>query len=313
MKKQSWYKLGIKALVFLILVIIVDFSIGRVFDVLNDQVFVRNPKSSPADYLVKALDSDIIIIGASTAQCHYIPSIIEDSLKMNTYNSGLDGTPFIVQNALLNLMLDRYQPKIIVWEIGEVSMEIGDDSKHISYLYPYYDKNKQVKEIIDKTDCFQKYRMISKTYRNNSTILDGLKNLLLRGSIETNPELKGYLPLDSTGYAYPPKIHKEIGNTLDCKKIEMLKNTIERCNDLRVLVCFSFSPKYLDNYAEIMSSAGCKALFGVAKEYNIPVLDFYTLFPEHPQYFKDNAHLNERGAKEYMEYFVTALKRFFNG
>ena len=214
MKNKSWYSFGVKTVVFIIVVVMVDIIIGKSFDVLGNQIYNKDPKATPSDYMVKTLESDIIILGASTALCHYNPSIIEDSLKMSTYNCGSDGTPFLVQNSLLNLMLDRYQPKVVVWEIGETSMEIEKETNHTGLLYPYYDKSKQVREIVDDVDCFQKYRMLSHTYRYNSKLLDELKNLMYSHSGESRKELKGYLPLDTTGYTFPSKIIKKYENIL---------------------------------------------------------------------------------------------------
>lgn len=306
---MSWFRFGVKIVVFLLIAIFVDLIIGKTFDVMGNRIYAKNPKATPSDYMVKTLESDIIIIGASTALCHYIPSIIEDSLKMSTYNCGSDGTPFLVQNSLLNLLLDRYQPKVVIWEIGETSMEIEKETKHLGFLYPYYDKSKQVREMVDDIDCFQKYRMLSKTYRYNSKIIDKIKSLLSSHPSESKTDLKGYLPLDTTGYTFPSKIVKQYENSLDKKKIDLLGLTLKRCKDLNVQIVFSFSPKYLENYDEIKSSLSCQALFDIANQYEVPVLDFYTLFSDKPTLFKDNAHLNDNGAKKYMGVFTPALKK----
>ena len=312
MKNRLWYRLGVKTIVFIVCVIAVDFIIGKFFDVLGDRIYDKDPKATPSDYMVKNMESDVVVLGASIASRHYIPSMIEDSLLLSAYNCGFDGTPFVVQNSLLNLMLDRYKPKVIVWEIGEVSMETEKDIKHIAYLYPYYDKNKQARAIVDGTDRFQRFRMLSKTYRHNSEVLNELKTLLGPAPRESQLSLKGYMPLDTTGYIFPTKIHKKFANTLDTNKVVLLESTIIRCKESNVPIVFSSSPRYIENYDEIKASHSYRALIDVANKYDVPFLDFYELYSNDSTLFKDNAHMNDKGARKYMGVFIPALKHLCN-
>lgn len=307
MKNKSWYILGAKTIVFLILVVIVDLIIGKAFDVLENRIYAKDPKAMPSEYMVRDIDADVVVLGASVASRHYIPSMIEDSLKMSAYNCGVDGTPFIIQNSLLNLMLDRYNPKVVVWEIGELSMEKGALIQHLDYLYPYYDKNQQAREIVDGTDRFQKYKMLSKTYRHNSNVLNEVKTLVSSSPRESQLSLKGYMPLDTTGYLFPTKIHQNMANDLDVSKIELLKTTLKRCKEANVLMVFSFSPQYIDNYDEIKSSRSYLALKETANEYGVTILNYSNLYSNDSTLFKDNAHMNDNGAKLYMGVFAPAL------
>lgn len=307
--KKPWYRFGVKTIAFLVSVIIVDMIIGKSFDVLRDLDYKKNPQSRPSDYMVKSVESNVVIVGSSLASCHYIPAKIEDGIGLSTYNCGMDGTGFLVQNSLLNLMLDRYQPKVIVWEVGETSMESGDDFSDFQHLYPYYDSSKQVKDIVNHNNRIGGIKLLSKTYRHNSCMLDYLKGLLTSTSSLSKLELKGYLPLDTTGYVFPTKIHKAYGNTLDSYKTNLLEQTIARCKDSNVCLVIPSSPRYINNYDEIKATHSYQAITEIAKRYDVPILDFFNVFSNDSTMFKDNAHLNCRGAGHYMDVFVRELKR----
>lgn len=308
MKNRPWLVLGVKIIAFLALIVIIDWVIGKSFDVLEDRIYAKDPQLEPTNYMVKDLESDIVIVGASTASRHYIPSMIEDSLNMSAYNCGFDGTPFVVQNALLNLMLDRYTPKVIIWEMEGLEMEEDKEIQFLYYLYPYYDSDARVRVAVDGKDRYQRFRMLSKTYRHNSKILTELNDLFSTELRATQLTLKGYKPLDDKGDHYPTRIHKAYGNTLDTNYVTMLENTIVRCKESGMTLVLTTSPRFINDYDEIESTPSYTTIVQVAQKYSIPHLDFFELYSNDSTLFYDNAHLNDNGTRQYMGVFIPALK-----
>lgn len=312
MKKNQWYVFGAKVIAFIILVFALDIIIGKAFDKLEKSRYAKDPKLIPTKYMVSDLESEVVIVGASTASCHYIPSIMEDSLSMSVFNCGFDGTPFIVQNALLNLMLDRYNPKLIIWEMEGLELEEDHNLQFVQYLYPYYDQSSQVREVVNSKDYYQKYRMLSKTYRHNSKLLTEVKDLFSTGPRDAQLTLKGYKPLITSGNKYPTRIHKWYGNTLDSTYLASLETTIDRCQKAGIPLVFSTSPRYINDYEEIKNSPSYSNIVSISKKYNIPHLDYFELFSNDSTQFYDNAHLNANGAQNYMSVFIPALKEIID-
>lgn len=308
MKRNPWYVFWAKVVGVSILLIALDIIFGRSFDELENRIYAKDSRLIPTRYMVSDLESDVVIVGASTASCHYIPSVMEDSLSLSVYNCGFDGTPFVVQNALLNLMLDRFKPQLIIWEMEGLDLEEDNNIQFVQYLYPYYDKSSLVREVVNSKDQFQKYRMLSKTYRHNSKLLTEVKDLFSLGPRDSQMSLKGYKPLTNTG-KYPDKIHKWYGNTLDSSYVAYLENTIIRCKREGIPLVFSTSPRYINDYEEIKNSKSYSSLIGISKKYEIPHLDFFELYTNDSTLFKDNAHLNACGAQQYMSVFIPALKK----
>ena len=311
MKKDFIRYIG-KVLLFIGAVVMLDVLSGIVLRKLHRASFERNSQRFEvrALYAIEKGDAEIAIIGASDASHSYISREIEDSLGLTTFNYGKDGCFFIYQNCLINLMLERYAPKVIVWEIGKACLSVdqnGDDRQwqSISDFYPYYDQNKYCYDVINKKGIYQHLFMYSSLYRFNSKLLSILEPFI---SSEEVPATKGYLPLPNTGYIYPEYHVSKTSNSIDPWKVELLKGTLDLLRDKSVKVVFCFSPGYGENGSERTSQFN--KLKEMVKLYDVSMIDYQDspVFMSDSTLFKDARHLNDKGAKLYMEYFIPELK-----
>jgi hypothetical protein len=310
MKKFILYLLAI-----LISVIVLDFGTGKFLDVIQRKAFERNPERFEvrAMYAIEKANSEVDIIGASDASHSYISNMIADSLGLTTFNYGKDGCFFIWQNCLVNLMLERHTPKMILWEIGKNSLSTPESKEErewqsIKDFYPYYKKSAFCKNLIDSRGRFQQLCMLSGLYRFNSSILSIVEPFITGESIDNST--KGYLPLPNEGYIHPTfKQGKPLEDNIDNRKTEMLRSTLDICHEKGVAVVFCFSPKYKNDNIEVTSQ--WHELKSIASEYGVPLIDNENnqLFITDSTLFKDDAHLNDKGARLYMEYFIPQLKQ----
>ena len=241
----------------------------------------------------------MVIIGASTASRHYIPQQISDTLSMSVYNCGLDGCYLLSQCCLINTILDRYTPKVVLWEIGGQSLSPrNDEYDHVDYFYPYY-SNKHCKLYINSVDKYQKYCMLSKMYQNNSDVDKYLQAFLDKETFDN-----GYWPLPNDG-KHPTKIGKDvICNIVDENKEEILDRTLMRLQESDVKVLFVQSPQYHDGVAK--ESASYKELLSIADKHNIPFMNFSNAIDD-PMLFSDAEHMNEKGAQAFMELLIPQM------
>lgn len=308
--RNPYIKILAKAVLFVFAFILIDYLVGLAFKQLRGSAFKKNALSQElsCEYCVEKATPDIAIIGSSTANHHYIPSLMEDSLGMSVYNFGKDGCFFYFQNALINLMIDRYSPSYIIWEIGESSLSSAynkhDEYQSVDLLYPWY-SNAYAKEYIDKKDTFQKIRMLSSCYRNNSDLLMYLR--LNNGN--NNSTLQGYVPLYNTD-DYPSMKSSVKGHySIDPQKIDILNQTIRHCKAAGVTLVFSSSPRYYDSC--VKSTDYYQALTDIATKNSIPFMDYYNLSPfcNDSTLFKDNDHMNNDGTVLYMSVFIPSLRK----
>lgn len=294
----------IKLVIFIVLVAILDQIVGLGFDYLRKKTIQYNPefKTLKPYYVVEKMNTDIVIIGASTASRHYIPKQISDSISMSVYNCGLDGCYLLSQCCLINTILDRYTPMVVLWEIGEQSLSPrNDEYDHVDYFFPYY-TNKHCKLYINAVDKYQKYCMFSKMYQNNSDIDKYLQALLDKETFD-----HGYWPLPNNG-KHPVNLGKDkINNLVDENKLELLDQTLFRLQDAGVKVLFVQSPQYHDGVAKV--SASYQELLSVAYKHNIPFMNYSNAIDD-SLLFSDAEHMNEKGARVFMDMFIPSMKTY---
>lgn len=294
-------------------IIIVDYLVGAMLVLLQNKSFEKNPKRFEfrAMYAIEKADDDILIVGASDASHSYISNVIEDSLNMTTYNLGKDGCFFIYQNCLINLMLERHVPRVILWEIGKNCLTASENEdrewKAIKDFYPYYRKSDYCKQLIDNRDKFQSIYMLSGLYRFNSSLLTIAEPFLFNDVVDDTAN--GYLPLPNEGYNYPEyRVLGKAVDNVDNEKIEILKGTLDKCKEKGIKVIFCFSPKFNSDNAE--GTLQYEELKRIANQNEVSLIDYRNKAPFNTDatLFKDNAHLNDKGARLYMEYFIPELK-----
>ena len=309
-----------KVLLLAVIIIVFDIAVGKWDSFIYSTVDI---KTNP-DYITKISNckDDILIIGSSTARHHYIPQKIQDSLGISVYNAGLDGAFFIFQNCVINYLLDNNTaPAYILWEIGDDCLSgiktQGLEYQQMDILYPCYSYD-YIHKAIDGHDVWQKYRMLSNMYRSNSNMLHDMLasiNVALRGRPQAQYILdscRGYNPLPNDGYVYPVMKCDSVEEFVDSERVDMLIQTIHKCKDCGVRLIFTSSPRYYD--ADLLSLKQARELRRIAQEENIPYLDYYHNcdIVSNNTYFKDNDHLNARGAEAYMDVFIPALNLVIN-
>ena len=175
--KKNYRHLLLKALLFLMLVIAADFITGSVLK----HFYFRQSSGWEyrTKYSIEDTKAEVLIFGASRAQQQYNPLFIEDNLHQTCYNVGRDGMPLFYHYAVLQAVLKRYTPKMIILDCEYGALRDGSSSyERISCLLPYYNDHPEMRPVIELRGSFEKYKFFSKIYPYNSLILKiGVGNL----------------------------------------------------------------------------------------------------------------------------------------
>lgn len=309
--KLQLFLFCIKAVIFLVLLFAIDRIVGVAFVAMKDIGLKKNPENIwlKTPFAVERVNSDIIIIGSSKASHHYIPQMISDSLHMTVYNCGQDGCFFLYQNCIINMLLDRYKPKIIIWDIQPSSFinNTAKEYQNIRYLSPYYSENEWANKYINSESEKMPLKMQSRMFAYNSKILNYLFPLVV-GWSKSNTD-NGYIPLFNEEDKYPEKRECKESNVQyerNNKYLSLLSATLKRCGDKEVVIKLFISPKYAfesDIYREVIKDISNVAINNYAHCYN-----YHSLFSNDSKLFKDVEHLNDNGAKKYTAFVVSDLK-----
>jgi len=303
MIKSNYYKrFLVNLLVFSGLLFAFDKALGYILQ----QLYFKQVAGEyyRATYSIDSTNADILIFGSSRASHHYVPEVLEEYLHMNTYNTGRDGNYLLYNYAVIKAVTERYSPKIIILDVNPTALFYRkDDYDRLSTLLPYYDSHPEIRNIVDRRNKYERFKLYSSLYPYNSLSLS-----ILVGNLEISKKLyvseDGYLPfykkmnpisiISKTTKDNPEEIYSD---SIDSFKIVALQDIAEICRKKKIPLVFVFSPIYSKVSNELANSK----LSTILKAYNVKYLDFSedTTFVNHPQYFQDESHMNDDGARTF--------------
>lgn len=255
-------------------------------------------------YLPNEVKADMILLGTSRCNFHYVPSILEDSIGMSVYNGGIDASNCIYAHYfVLNQILLHHTPKMICLEVMTNDYARQPNSfETTSFFAPYIGRSESADSVFRDAGTYWSYHF-SHLYRHNAKAVSNIGGLLVNKQQESQA---GYIPLPQP--AFPPKsLNKaDTPEATDQLKVQYLRKFAALCQSRHIRLAFMVSPAYTKADANLYA-----VLKDVAREHGIPFFDYHTqgLFLSHPDYFKDNEHLWDKGARLYTSIFAHDLRQ----
>ena len=272
-------KFLINILLFFAIVAGIDICVGKAGDYF--QSHAKGGDTRKTDNLVSKEQHDILIFGSSRACHHYDAPFLSDTLGLDVFNAGYDGNGVVLSYGLLSLVLERYQPKLIIFDV-EPSFDIikyaadNGNKRYINTLKPYF-KNSGVASVIKGVSEEEYYKNYSGMTRYNTTIISKVLDFMGGGSVVN----KGYVPMNGVYTGEPEKKVKH-ASEIDTYKLDCFANMVVA------------SPKYGEKNIEEL-----QPIIEICENSQIPFVDYYTdsLFMSHKEWFKEPMHLNAEGAR----------------
>lgn len=297
----------IRAFVVLAGVVILDFACRPVMDALRQVSLRTNPDNyeMTSYYGVEIASEDMLVLGASTATHHYIPSLLEDSLQMSVRNLGKDGAFLYCQICQLSLILERYTPKVILWDIHDDCLSHNldwGDFMEISDYFPYR-LNDISRSVVKEMGTFQSVSMQSWLYRYNSKLPEYLFSF-----VSGRNSQKGYVPLPADqGFSIEVSETKATEN-INQKKVELLEEVLALCKEKGCRLILATSPRLSDD--GVQQTEQYKMLCSITERMGIPYFNYHydSRFFNETTLFRDTDHLNDQGAALYTSCIIEELK-----
>lgn len=302
--------LGLITIVFIVLaaVVIVDVAVGRVMDWMLPQI--SNQGDTGKTYFsFYEVDSPIVIVGSSRAAHHFDPYLVEEELGEPTYNVGRDHCFFSYNCCVINSILERYSPHIIIWE-NSTSYLYSEFSDPLERLYPYCGKNPWVTQTLDEElPWSERVRLASSLYRYNSLFHRVLLRYVGRKKF-VDTSRRGYTPIQALPQPFPltldtiPVEYEGLSQT----KIARFRSTLAKARERNVRMIVVSSPKYV---FEIGDNLSRRVMEEICKEQGALFIDDSQMpyFYSHPEFFHDTVHLNEEGAACYTRMFLKQMEQ----
>lgn len=297
-----------KFVLYLLLVIFGVVATDFCFGLVMKSVLASTVKGDwgRRNYIVNASNEDLLILGASRAIHHYDTEIISDSLQMSCYNCGDDGMGILVHFPRFKKIIQRYHPKIVIYEVAPpIDYAQGDNTPFLGLLRPYSDDDimKKIIQDIDKKDLLFLH---SNLYKYNSSFIEMLSHRFSRspGTAKdfTYAPLVSVLQYDSG----PTSYEDEYENLeLDSIKYSYLSELADICRSNGVRLVFSASPWYRMSESDVFSP-----IYKLCAEKGVTFLNhnFDDSFNLEKNYFHDAAHLNKYGAETFSSLIAHEIK-----
>lgn len=295
-------KFIIKTILFFVIIAIIDIVSGKSFAFLVEHA--KGGDNWRNNYMCNKTSEDILVFGSSRAIHHYNPIILSDSLNLSCYNCGQNGNGIILNEARYQLMLQRYKPKVIIYDVlAKFDLLVGEDNhKYLGWLRAYYDRN-GIPEVFESVDGTEKYKMASQMYRYNTKFLQIITECI--HPLESDG-INGFRPedkeMDTMKVNKTPITHQT--PVYDSLKISYIKKMIEESIGTKII--FVVSPLW--NGADTIPY---QPIRDICKEKNIPFYDFSNnpKYVHHNEFFYDGSHMNARGADEFTKDLIIEHKK----
>lgn len=296
-----------KFLVSLFTILVLFFAIDRIGALAMSECMKRTNAKAEVKirYIADGIDEDVVLLGTSRCIHHYVPSIITDSIHKSVYNGGIsDSDNIYAHYILLNLMLIHHRPEVVCLELmpKDYSIQTDDPFGKISFFAPWIGRSAAADSVYMEAGTYWNY-VVSHLYRYNAKGVEALGGMI---SNHRYGEDNGYFTIEGT-HNKSLTMEKEVSpNGVDSLKLAYLQRFINLCHKDNIKLVFTFSPRYSTTpqgfYAPLMD---------IAAKNGVPCLDYHTsgLFHDHPEYFRDNGHMLENGAKAFSAIFAGDLKR----
>ncbi|MCB5284034.1 MAG: hypothetical protein LHW45_00340 [Candidatus Cloacimonetes bacterium] len=242
---------------------------------------------------IQRTQADVYIFGASRALRHYNPAIISSYLSSSSvYNAGVASSNAAYQYCMLNLLLENHTPEAILYEIGDLGKNLDGA---IADFFPYYDKNKEVHEVLRKRDPLAGIKFAIPLYAMNQKIF-GITHAYLNSS---DSSIEGFIPrrgtLDLAQIPIARQTDKKLqaDENFDPLAWNYFVRFANLCRDKNITLIYLYSPRYT-----MAKPVGFDLIKNFSEDHSIELLDFSEdrKYLDNAELFVDWHHLNEKGA-----------------
>lgn len=292
------FKVVKKLILFIALFWLVSSSIYLIINYMYFNSFGGN-SGAQMNHVIRT-DYDAYIFGSSRASRHYDPMLISQRLGLSCFNAGCDRKNATYQYGLLQLLLKSHVPKLIIYEIGDLSESLNGGTID---LYPYYYQNSFIRQLLNQRDYWAKSKFLFPLYSYNLKVFTVAKGFIL----STPPFETGFRPKE--GRMHPGEVRriKKTANIvspeepIDYKALENFKNFVRICNENKIELIFCHSPSYAPSQAP-----GLEKIKAIAATIDAPIYLYgeHESFMYQPELFKDAIHLNREGAKLFTKLLI---------
>lgn len=270
------------------------------------------------DILDGKVNSDIVIYGSSRAWVHFDSDIIRKKIKKSTYNLGIDGHNFWLQNLRHKQLLKfNKKPKLIIYSLDVITLLDNTELSNYEQFFPYMLFNQDFKNAIIGSNSDKNFEFsipLLRYFGRYKSIRTAFEMALFH---EENPIERscGYKGQDLLWNNDLENAQKKMGSykaVLNTSSILNFENFLKECKNLNIKIIFVYSPEYIEGQKFIENKYEIIKLYNdLSKKYSIPFYNFSNAkICFNKSYFYNATHMNKIGAELFSSQLADTLFKY---
>lgn len=293
-------------LILIVLFFIVDRLLGKWLQYKFDNAPQGDIKTFA--HSITNPSEDIYIYGSSRAMRGYDCSMFQKVLGYTCFNNGKENSTILYHNMILNAMLKKHIPKIIILDFAPKELSWGEyeNSKNVlaNTILPYSIHDTAFAAIAKQQFPKEYFKAkLSWLYAYKSAVIP----LINTKKDFDKGEINGFRPLQGSKVKSKPMNHGDEAEQPDSLAKTAFDAFIKIIAGKGIKLYVIQSPIFVKYYETTPSLDYAKT---VLKKYNITFWNYgFDTALYKPEYFYDNIHLNETGAALFSEKLAERIKQ----
>jgi hypothetical protein len=255
------------------------------------------------DIFSQRIKPDLLIQGSSRAKVQYSTVVMDSLLKTDSYNMGMNGSPFDVQYTRFKAcIMNGIIPKVIIQNVDYETITRNSPPYQPYFFLPYINNREFKKQVANQN--------LLPAYKRSVFFLKyaGELKAILTGLIEfchlhhfRSVKHKGYEGnnMKWNGANFERRKRQPIMAFTVDKDVDVLFNDfLKECKQYNIKVIMAYSPPYYELNDYLETEKIFDYYHAIAKKYDIPFLNYScdSISFDKTNYY-NATHMNQRGAE----------------
>lgn len=317
MIKRFIYNFAIFSCIILAILYVLQFVFDRECRRVQNEAFAEWN-----DCYNGKIAGDVLMLGSSRMGAHISPKIIDEQLHVNSYNLGINGGRFLLQNGRFKVYLAHTPklPKNIIHGLDIGTLDRASILFVSNQFVPYLDDTIIRKYTEGYKGSYNKLHYYFPLYKYNNSFLNMGTAIMNMTGLKTqfSHRYKGYKALEGE---WVPSTDKQLVavadggiQKTDSQTVKEFEAYLQFCKEKNINLIFVYTPEYIDLQKLTKNRAEIINLYKqYATTYNITFLDYSEdSISYQKSLFKDPGHLNRKGAELFSMKLAKDLKGKLN-
>lgn len=311
--KKYLIKIGWYSIIFLMVITV----IGKMLVDQRANKLIFHPQMRWEEYHnLENNTVDMFFIGSSHCYRSFVPSIIDEKLKLNSFNLGSSSQSIFSSYFILLEALKTQTPKAVVFEVFRGTFTIENDFIDLMYNYDYFKSDSVKLEVRKSISIKENIEILFPAFRFNHNLSlflnePGVNADLLKNSIYSH---KGYVETDLPADYFSPSVKKEIQvqeKQLQPKQIEYFEKIVKLLKSSNIDLVLVTQPIHPYYYKLSKDENKNAFLDGLSQKHNLTYIDLNGIGDFKFQHYYDSHHLNKTGAEKFSQLVSDSLLKLF--